>query len=60
MKKKIIEQIEEWKEELQTIKCGLIEAGDRPDSLAYNVESAKALKLSECITDATELLIDYT
>lgn len=60
MKQRLKQQIDEWKEELMQIKCALIESGVKPGSFAHNIASAEALRLSMCITDATELLVDYS
>jgi len=56
--KNIIEMIQGWKNELAEIKEDLLAKGGDAGSLEYNVLSSEALRLSMCITDATELLIN--
>ena len=50
-----ISLLDEWKHELNALKVELYELGDKPDSFKYNVLSAEALRLSQCIID---LLVD--
>jgi len=51
-------QMEEWRGEVDTIKCNLIEIGSRPDSLEYNLAATEALRLALCINDLASLLLE--
>lgn len=47
----IDELLIKWQEELDVLKCNLIELGGRPDSFEYNIIATQALMLSQCIID---------
>ena len=46
-----------WKEELHNLHCDLYAKGEEGHSLHYNVLSAEALRLSMCINDLQDTLL---
>lgn len=57
MTKHIKNVIEIWKIELDSLKGELIQIGSKSDSLQYNFLATEALRLSLCINDATDCLL---
>ncbi len=51
-------QMADWRQEIEDLKLDLINAGSKPDSLEYNLKANEALRLSLCINDLADLLID--
>ena len=44
-----------WQNELLSLRESLYDLGNKPDSLAYNLLSTEALRLSMCINDVREV-----
>ena len=49
--------IEGWREEYNDLKEGLILKGGEPNTTEYSLLATEALRLSCCISDATDLLV---
>jgi len=58
MEEKLKDLINQWKLEFGEVRSALIEIGAKGDSLEYNLLANEALRLSMCISDATDLLVD--
>lgn len=56
----IKEMIQKWREEYSQIKDILIVKGAESSSNEYNLLATEALRLSECMNDAADLLIELS
>jgi hypothetical protein len=54
----IKKMMEKWKEEFASIREQLILKGAESNTLEYNLLAAEAMRLSMCINDAAELLLN--
>ena len=52
--------IESWREEFASIKEQLIVRGGEANSVEYNILATEALRLSLCINDATDLMLNIS
>lgn len=52
------ELLDEWFIEYHEIKGELRQLGGEADSLRYNLLSTEALRLSQCITDLQQMLLE--
>ena len=59
-KQLIQEMIEAWREEYHSIKEQLILKGAESNSYEYGLLATEALRLSECMNDASDLLLSVS
>lgn len=53
----ITKLLTDWKEELHNLHCDLYNKGNEGHSLHYNVLSSEALRLSRCISDLQDTVL---
>jgi hypothetical protein len=49
--------LNEWTDELTSLKLDLYDLGNEPDSFKYNILATEALRLSMCICDLQRKLL---